>query len=151
MTTSTPAETTTRQVTLTVTLTDSMCEDILSTAYEGGIGYWARCLNHGYSEASPNYQWLALYEWEDFCNDTGLVGWQMDRSLERGEHPDRLLFVDYDVIALGVQRILSGEVGIRSDLYRQVMTVRSEDDMDIDSDAADCIVQAGLFAELVYG
>lgn len=127
-------------------------ESILTTAYEGGIGYWLRGLNH--KRTAEGYEWVAGYITDEACEATGLDVFytysEVDDAVETGEAPESVVLIDHDVIALGIQRIVSGEVGIRGDLLRQVMTLTTED-VDIDADAADCIVQAGVFGELVYG
>jgi hypothetical protein len=53
--------------------------------------------------------------------------------------------VDFDVLRSGIEKILSGRVQVN----RQI--VAGIEANDIDADAADAIVQAGLFGRLVYG
>lgn len=60
--------------------------------------------------------------------------------------------VDIEVIARGIQRIITGEVGCNSAIQKTVLLASHENDAgEIDSYDADMIVQAGVFGELVYG
>lgn len=40
---------------------------------------------------------------------------------------------------------------IRSDLVQQFLTSQAEGDLDVDADAADCLVQFALFGRVIYG
>lgn len=107
-----------------------MLADILCTAFEGGIGYW--CLaDHATQDAEGNY--VALVD----CEDT--------------EDPDtKFGDITIDTIQLGIDRILSGAVPIRADLLAQVAQSWAGNEGDCDIDAADCIIQAGLFNDITY-
>lgn len=155
---------------INVAPTTGWLESILVTAYEGGIGYWARGLNHKRTEDA--YEWIAIYIEDEVEVDENFVptdngGWVNpygpdtfvnDEWIERGNQPEVVTLLDAEVVRLGVERILSGEVGINSTLAAAILedlkySLENDGDGsgDIDSDAADCIIQAGLFGELVYG
>lgn len=124
-------------MTCNVSLTDLEAEEILTTAVEGGIGYWSLITECGRrrDKEDPDYlnwQWVFLVDAEDESEIFGKVG---KSQIEKG-----------------VSLILSGQVGIRSDLHAQVASILGGDDeRDVDASAADCIVQAGLFGKLVFG
>ena len=101
--------------------------DVFVTAMYGGIGYWS-----------------VAADWSEEVDD-------FFAYIEDTEDDDARYTIDADVIARGINRILDGTVGIRSDLLDQVKSTRSYDECDVDADAADCIVQVGLFGEIRYG
>lgn len=108
-----------------------MLADILCTAFEGGIGYW--CLaDHATKDAKGNY--LSLVDCED----------AEDPSTKFGT-------ITLNTIQLGIHRILSGAVQVRPDIRADIERSWVSNEGDCDADAADCIVQAGLFNEIIYG
>jgi hypothetical protein len=100
------------------------------TACEGGINYWADVHNYD-------------------CNGVSVIADMEDE--------DAIYKITPDVIVNGIQRILSGEVKVSPDIaasiLREVMEGAEGESNGIACDAtdADCIVQAGLFNEVVYG
>ncbi len=125
------------KVTIDIEISDQSCADIMCTALEGGIGYWCIADDVRRTERGKGEHWdyVSFDAWDAEDDDTPCFG-----------------TVTYDVIRLGVQRLLEGGVKIRPDLLAQVQTItHGEGNEDIDADAADCIVQAGLFNDLVYG
>lgn len=111
--------------------------DVLITAFDGSVGgswYWA---------APGDPDWLTT---DDEGRWTGVL------VVDREDPDDDEWVVNWATVVSGMERIVSGEVGIRRDLRQQVVnSVTDPENFDIDADAADCIVQAGLFNELVYG
>lgn len=105
--------------------------DILITAAEGGINYWAITFN---------------YEWSD--DKPGLTRVQI---LERGSRNDER-WVDINTIELGIRRIVGNEVKI-NDRTKQDLWLAwgSLDAGEVDAGDADCIVQAALFGTIVFG
>lgn len=60
--------------------------------------------------------------------------------------------INVDTVRHGVERILNGEVPINDSLTQQLRDCISEMELPaVDHDVVDCIIQAGLFGELVYG
>jgi hypothetical protein len=54
-------------------------------------------------------------------------------------------------IADAIERIAGGEVEVAPAIREIIITaVREDDASDIDAEAADCIIQVGLFDEIVY-
>lgn len=131
-------------VTLTFPVSDRLCADIMCAALEGGIGYW--------SEASKIVQTTTLPESDGsvMANIPDYVSCVLTPAEDEDEFEPQAL--DYPAIRRGIRRILTGEVGIRSDLRDAVHSgVTHDDGGAIDADAADCIVQAAVFGELRYG
>lgn len=114
---------------------DFLC-NIVVTAIEGGIGYWADY---------KNYQWraengLLVEATADVLEDTdgpGVAGWQK---------------LDSKVIERGINLIKYKVVGDMMDRRAAIIMAELDNDAsDIDSVDADCIVQAGLLGEVKYG
>jgi hypothetical protein len=60
--------------------------------------------------------------------------------------------VTLDTIAAGIAKLQGGEIQINSELLGWILAASAKNDAgDIDAEAADCILQAALFGELVYG
>ena len=109
----------------------SLC---LTTAVEGGIGYWAELKDYRWNETDEG----------DFTDASVYV---RDDEMVRGWTK-----VDLMTISQGIARIRAGKVQINRRIGADVVISDNENDAgEIDSTAADCIVQAALFGELVYG
>lgn len=102
--------------------------DVMTTAIEGGINYWASIDQIGTVEDPDE-----------------ILGWRYDAAhlvdLEDGEEYS----INLDTINRGLNRILAKHPeGRRAD------SIRDMDAGDLDANDADVIVQYGLFGELVY-
>lgn len=126
--------------TRTATRKSFLC-DVFTTALEGGIGYWS---------VAHEYHWAAAAEGIEQDLD-GFYAIITDEEADPEQHVT--LRIDADVIARGLRRIADGEVQISPDIRAQVMLLNATngEDGDYDSTTADCVVQAGLFGEVVYG
>ena len=124
---------------ITVTLTPADIEDILVTALEGGIGYWA-CLD------SRSLTFLEAPEDEPVSSTATKI------MLNGG----MLTFIDVDDHSvewlLSMDKLLKG-VKMYLETYTGIAAIEDGliDTSMIDSDAADAIIQFALFDELVYG
>lgn len=100
--------------------------DIVTTAVEGGINDWAAI--DGYYSANARIHLLD------------------DESQTHVAH------IDINTVDLGIYRIVDHRLKIRDEI-RKTITVANVtlDASEIDAEAADCIIQAGLFGALVYG
>jgi hypothetical protein len=118
---------------------DQLYFDLFVTALEGGIGYWSACRSYRWSKGGdgitedPTGFRAEVVDWVD-GDGTELV---IDRaviargySLATGEWRDRLAWS-------------SGE--------KPPLVVTPDTEWDYDAGDADCIVQLGLFGEVVYG
>ncbi len=124
------------KIKIEVELDDEFLEDVLTTAVEGGTNYWAKVdLNKRDPETLRCIE-ITFYDAEaDSPNDENFPP----------------MLVNAEVIARGIQRILSTGL-VNDQIYDCVSKgVRENDAGYIDAEAADCIVQAALFNEIVYG
>jgi hypothetical protein len=123
--------------------------DIITTALEGGIGYW--------SQASQ-YQWIDDYDGRVHVvvgdeipggNATAIVHRLND---DESDYVEEGLLIDQACVRRGLRRILDGDAPV-GERYREGIrdANRANDASLIDADDADVIVQAGLFGEVVYG
>lgn len=120
--------------------------DIITTAVEGGTGYWAQV---------SQYQYVHDGEVRVYCG--GRVGDGARAVLhelkddESGYKAEELV-VDTDLIAKGIGALLKNDARINSQMKANIGQASRENDAGmIDADDADAIVQFGLFGELVYG
>ncbi|MFN8758834.1 MAG: hypothetical protein ACK5XA_08500 [Tagaea sp.] len=115
-------------ITVSHTVSDQTIRDIKTTAAEGGIDYWS--------------------EIEKYDFDAGVLKVITDDPIE-GDG-DKVYDVTDDVIKLGIERALAESKGRdwESAIRRGVA---ADDAGEIDAEAADVIVQLGLFGEIVYG
>lgn len=122
-------------------LTGKECGDIAVTAAEGGINYWARI---------PNYD-PRRWHTEDWL-DTLDVGDSFVFYLITLENPigpgRQNSTITPKVIRRGIELALQGGK-IRRDLEDQMRDV--EERAAMDADAADCVIQLGVFGEVVFG
>ena len=119
-----------------VTKTDreQFLDDVVSTALEGGIGYWSVC---------------SSYKWKDVPETVAIIE-EFDEGT--GEPFGDKIRVDRALIEKGIKEILSGDGDVSKNLIKSVAAAYATNDAgDIDSDDADCIVQVGVFGKLVYG
>lgn len=118
--------------TLTVPVPPQLLLDLLTTAFEGGSAYWLAC-DHPVRDADLNV--------------THIIGCY-DREDEETQWPD----VTLETMALGIQRIADPMFNIGSSIRAAVLLACIEpDNCDWDAETADCVLQAGMFHELVYG
>jgi len=118
-----------------VTKTDreQFLDDVITTAIEGGIGYWSVC---------------SAYEWKGVPARAQIQ--EFDEGT--GEEYGPLLEVDRALIEKGIKEILSGESNTGQHMVKMVAVASVTNDAgDVDADVADCIVQVGAFGKLVYG
>lgn len=100
--------------------------DVLCTALEGGIGYWSEC---GMLKSDAlGYVSATLYPAED------------------DDFPETVL--TRESIQQGIEKVLSPDFRVNPQIRA---AIASGDAGQIDADAADVIVQAACFGEIVYG
>ena len=103
--------------------------DVVITAVEGGIGYWAEVKDYqfGSDEASA-----------------------MIRVNDDPDMPWRTLSIH--TIQRGIKRLATGKYGINQTLLDWIVGGSATNEAgNIDSDCADVIVQVGILDEIVYG
>jgi len=135
---STPA---TATVPVTLTLTCDVSKDTLHglfvTALCGGIGYWS---------CATAFHW-SLPDGKD-----DVEGFYADvEETESGEDAPPVHRIDAQTILRGL--LFFAQPGDGYQHVRQVAraVLMGDDEVDYDAIDADCIVQAGLFGEVVYG
>ena len=111
--------------------------NVLITAVEGGIGYWAH---------TEKYHWKQDKE--------GNMIEASVRIRDSEEHTGRWYEVTLETIATGIARLKDKEkkIAFNPQLKEAMLLADNEDDASyIDAAIADCIVQAALFGDIVYG
>lgn len=116
--------------------------DVLITATEGGINYWA----HPRSRT-----------WDGIPAEPGstlMSAVLVDREELEGDQPtNKRHVIDHDAVERGIALILSTteKFSVREDIYRMILLGHYKNDAgEIDAEAADVIVQAALFGEILY-
>lgn len=117
------------QVQVPMSVPVTFLQDVFVTALEGGIGYWSQA---------------TLYRpGED--GDSRFKAEVVDED-------DAELVIDASTILEGLSRSLDSRARINSRLQADIRSALDEQCAgNIDADAADVIVQFGLFGEIVYG
>lgn len=120
------------EIHVTYTISDEDLEDILITALEGGIGYWACLDNTGHDwEKQPKETPTSVWAWK-ILNDGGTLRF-LDEEDDSAEYTlDMASF--FSGIGLSISKgVWSG-------------------DMDgMDAVRADCIIQFAVFGDVIYG
>lgn len=114
------------QITTTFQISEQRVLDILTTAREGGIDYWADT-RHTKRNAQGDVISFDVVDNEDYEAE-----WAM---------------VDSDTIVKGITLLLNGNKEHHTALRCELL---KGEDGDYDADDADVIVQYGLFGELVF-
>jgi adenosylcobinamide amidohydrolase len=137
------------RVKLDIELSDQFLGDVLTTAVESGghaMWYWEGfsmkdCMR--YHADRPNSAGGTVLD--DLTVTT--VKFLVDHPQESDEY-----IVDFLDLATGIQWLLDGTVPVNDYIKGMVYrAVAQADAGEIDADAADCIVQATAFKEVVFG
>lgn len=131
-------------ISVTVTPTTEFLSDILTTAFDGSYGgcwYWARAANN--EERAEASAWRII---DDVWEAVTIA------DATSGVSPTPVYTATQETIAVGIQRILNDTVKINKSIKARVLSAVTEMDAGyIDAGDADCVVQAGLFGEVIYG
>jgi hypothetical protein len=127
-------------------LTGAECGDVAITAAEGGIGYWSQIDTY-----KPD-RWAGAFQ-QDGDNievDDSFVFYElMLDPQDNGTFTDGPYRVTPKVIRKGFELAIDKA---RADLVKRLLTIDRQDwTGEIDSEAADVIVQCGIFGEVRYG
>ena len=117
---------------------------IFVTALEGGIGYWSTATSYKWSNEDGDD--LLGFHADIFETE------EVDEDEEDAAIPTRR--IDAQVVARGLIALATSKKGPFRDLcIRILLGGQTADDAlgECDADAADAIVQMGLFGEIVYG
>jgi hypothetical protein len=112
---------------------DGLLFDIVVTAVEGGVNYWAQVMDYRWSDDGEYYAFAHLQDCED----------------------DKIYTLDFKLIRKGLALICNPKnrtPDMNPEILKAILAAnRTNDAIDIDSECADVIVQVGLFGEIVYG
>lgn len=146
-----------REITIKHEVSDQFLADVLTTAVESGghaLWYWEgfSMIDLRRAGADPGAQvvadqvldHLSVYRIEFACEH--IARDDVDKN-GQGEYQ-----IDLEDVAKGIQWILDGTVPVAQRLVDYIRRgVAEADTGDIDAEAADVIVQAAAFKELVFG
>lgn len=127
-----------------VSLSADWVEDLIVTAFDaqyGGSWYWVNedddIVTVHVTDGHVDFQ----------LSGPDLYAWSF--RLQGPAHP---LTARLDAAALGdAWAVIVDQAPIRSDLVEQFTESMRFGDLDVDADAADCLVQIALFGKVVYG
>jgi hypothetical protein len=118
---------------------------VFTTALEGGIGYWSQASKYRWSQGDEA-------QTEDL---DGFIAVVHPLNDDESGYVKKGLTVNRAVIQRGLRLIgdRAEKCTVRDDIYRNIVAAdRSNGEQgDMDAECADCIVQAGLFGEIIYG
>ena len=124
-----------RTVTVDIELKDEFLSDVMCIALEGGIGYWC----------------VASKIVRSTLQNSPLTYMQFNASDVDGDD-FKSVPVNFDTIANGIKLALEPDARINGATREAIFRgVTCNDAGEIDADAADAIVQFGMFGRIVYG
>ncbi len=132
--------------TISVRVDYQTLDDIVVTALEGGIGWWA-CLDNTGPEWDDEPEKMATSEYAALliANGKKLKFSDATGELEENEEPKCPWEVDADTIINGIGLYLESEGGTN------ILTDGKLNSMKIDADVASDIFQFGIFGDCVFG
>jgi hypothetical protein len=133
-----------KTITMSIDISDQFLADVLTTAVEQGIGDWAVCSEINRCVDGDGYDQYTIVS--AVIHDREFIDSDGD---DEPEFP--MTKITTDTVALGMQRLMSGDIFVADDIASQISTSVREADCDIDSLAADCIIQAGMLNKIVFG
>lgn len=120
-------------ITPTIIVTNSDIDDIMTTALEGGINYWA--------DQAETVGTLREEDKDLYISETISRGYTVEiHDAEEGE-----------IYQLDLEKLLNGiTYGVQNG-FVEINNGGTIDTGDIDAIAADVIIQAALFGDVIYG
>lgn len=115
------------EIEIKIKVTEEDIDDICCTAFEGGINYWVDYVK---------------YTSDDYASEYVAKGGSITMY---GFDDDEEFRLDRNVILNGIEKYIS-EFGSEN-----LISDGKIETYNIDAEIADCIVQLGLFGEIVYG
>jgi hypothetical protein len=138
----------------TYELSDDFLAQVLETAVEGACSYWADVTaeNEGGSSdpgAGRDYALSDYAEDEEETEDD--APFLTSASFLVSKEPSQGGTLDLEGVADAIERIANGEVEVAPAIREIIIAaVKDDDAAEIDGEAADCIVQIGLFDEVAF-
>ncbi|WP_334190263.1 hypothetical protein [Noviherbaspirillum sp.] len=134
-------------------LSDAFLAQVLETAVDGACSYWADVSAEDASE-NDDPDGARDYDLSDYIEGNNRGGdspYYTAASFLVSKNSTQGGTLDLEGVADSIERIASGEVDVAAAIREIIVAaVRDDDASDIDSEAADCIVQIGLFDEIVF-
>lgn len=131
---------------------DQLAADILTTAVEGGSGYWS-CVSDIERAEDLTVISVKVHEEAD-ADEPAIQGHQqfgIYGSLPSGDYKVEGVAVTYVDMIAAMKRIAASEVDqISREIAFERMLV-SPEDADYDADDADVVLQVAVLGEVVYG
>lgn len=135
---------TTFAFTMTRALTTKEMADLLTTAFEGGIQYWAQEISTGHTPAQARCpdKTLVWYAQPQFYDGDFLFWIRHSHPSDAGENPVKT-DIDHRKLEEGLQRMAQSDGHVRC-----LLNIL---DGDYDAEDADVFMQFVLFGEVVFG
>lgn len=145
----------------TYTLSDEFLSQILETAVEGGCSYWADINAENSGGDDTGLDGVRDYDVSDYREDedgdedsderSGDAPFYTTATFLVSKDPNQGGTLDLEDIADAIERIANREVEVAPAIREIIIAaVDEEDASEIDAEAADCIVQVGLFDEVLF-
>lgn len=136
-------------------LDDEFLSHVLETAVEGGCSYWADVSAESTGDDAGSDD-ARDFDVGDYVEDSDTAGEEprsyTSASFLVSKDPMQGGTLDLQGVADAIERIAQGEAEVPPAIREIILAaVEDGDASDIDAEAADCIVQIGLFDEIVYG
>lgn len=122
---------------------DSWVFSIFVSAMEGGnygSGYWCEILKYHWNK-KDNKDFHSVIRVDEEYEDN------KDKRIAKR----RKYTINRNTIIRGLKRVASGKVKVNEDYVSACVSLLATGDEDFDGDAADVVVQAGLFNEVIFG
>lgn len=136
-------------------LSDEFLSQVLETAVEGACSYWAdvSAESSGTGAGADGARDFDVSDYVDDESDTDDDDvFCTKASFLVSKDPTQGGTLDLQGVADAIERIAANEVDVPPAIREIILSaVQDGDASDIDAEAADCIVQIGLFDEIVYG
>ena len=129
------------------TVTDQSCYDLLVTASEGGINYWADIIKRQRARHPDSEIVWCLVAFEADVQDGPVT---CHHPEIKAAEIDRFT-IDPGMIRDGIRRLLAPGAKISPAIRADVMLLAVDPEPGPDADSADAIVQFAVFGDLVFG
>lgn len=134
-------------ITVPITLTEEFLADVLCTAIEGGVDYWADISDIKKRTRTAD----KVQDW-DYVSARFT---EREPSAEAAENADgerKTKVVGYAELAEGIQRVLTPGFKVNDEIRGWLSSSAGSNDAGmVDVTVADVVIQAAMYGEIVYG
>lgn len=140
-------------------VSDAFLSHVLQVAVEGGSSYWAD-VNAESTGDDASQNGILDFDVSDYAEDEDDAEVENDNDTESfytsasflvSKDPSQGGTLDLEDVADAIERIANKEAEVAPAIREMIIAaVQEGEETDIDSEAADCIVQIGLFDEIIY-